>query len=125
MVAHTKPVISWGLRPCGEFSPTTTCVSGAGGRAPRPPGTGRGKPEVQTLRNSALKLAYGRRQIFAGVAKRRAPNEQRPLYAAAPTAETIALAYFNASNYRDWSGGVIRKRIYSSRMMVTSGQPPL
>ena len=113
MVAHTEPVRSWGHKPCGEIrSPTTTCVSGGGG-APRPPGTGRGKPEVQTLRNSALKQANGRRQFVAGEAERRATNEHRPSHAAASTAGTFTLASSLEDGHRCWSGGDLREPFFS------------
>lgn len=91
MVAQTELVRSWGSKPCGGLVlPITTCVS-AGGGAPRPPGTGRGMPEVQTLRNSALNLTDGSQQIFAGVVKWRATNEPRPSYAAAPAAFPVQM----------------------------------
>jgi len=115
MVAHTEPVRSWGRKPCGEIaSPTTTCVSAAGSGAPRPPGTGRGKPEVQTLRNSALNSAYGGRQFVAGLAERRATNEPSSSHAAAPAAFSFALASSHEGDHRDWTGGVISEVFSSS-----------
>lgn len=114
MVAQTEPVRSWGHKPCGGiFSPTTTCVSAGGGVAPRPPGTGRGKPEVQTLRNSALELAYGRRHLSAGVAERRATHEQVPSHEAASIAGTFALAPSYEGDYRGGSGGSLREALPS------------
>lgn len=75
MVAHTEPVKSWGDEPCGrKYLPTTTCVSAGGGFAPRPPGYGRGKPEVKTLLNSAPDCAYGAGEMPA--ASSGATNEQ-------------------------------------------------
>lgn len=116
MVAHTEPVRSWGQKPCGKFAfPTTTCVSAGGGAAPRPPGTGRGNPEVQTLRNSALELAYGRRQLLAGVADRRATNEQVPSHAAASTAGPFALAPSSEGDHRGRASGIVRD-FFLSRM---------
>lgn len=125
MVAHTEPVRSWGHKPCGESSsPTTTCVSAGGGAAPRPPGTGRGEPEVQTLRNSALELAYGRRHFSAGVADRRVPNEQASSHAAASAAGTFALAPCFQGNYRGGTGGSIREAVFSRMKddLGTAGQ---
>lgn len=114
MVAHTEPVRSWGPKPCGEIvSSTTTCVSAGGGAAPRPPGTGRGKPEVQTLRNSALEQAYGGRHFFAGVAERRATNEQIPSHAAASAAGTVSMAPSFEGDYRGGSGGGLRETLFS------------
>ena len=119
MVAHTEPVKSWGQKPCGEIvSPTTTCVSAAGSGAPRPPGTGRGDPEVQTLRNSALNSAYGGRQIVAGRAERRVPNELLPSYAAAPATSSLALATSHEGGYRDRAGGVIPNVSFSHSRMT-------
>lgn len=116
MVAHTEPVKSRGDKPCGKLSfSTTTCVSAGGGAAPRPPGTGRGKPEVQTLRNSALKQAYGRRHISAGVAGRRASNEQRPSYAAASHSGTFAMAPSSEGSDRRWASSGFRETL-SSRL---------
>ena len=113
MVAHTEPVRSWGHKPCGEIrSPTTTCVSGGGG-APRPPGTGRGEPEVQTLRNSALEQAYGRRHLCAGEAERRATNEQTPTHAAASHPGTFALAPSYEGDHRGGSGTGLREAFFS------------
>jgi hypothetical protein len=113
MVAHTEPVRSWGHKPCGEIcSPTTTCVS-AGGGPPRPPGTGRGKPEVKPLHNSALNSAYGGRQIVAGLADRRATNEPSSSQAAAPAARPIALAPSVEGDHCDWSGGILREAFFS------------
>lgn len=118
MVAHTEPVRSWGEKPCGEIVfPTTTCVS-AGGGAPRPPGTGRGKPEVQTLRNSALNSAYGGRQFVAGLADRRAINEPSSSHAAAPTASSsFALAPSDEGCHRDRAGCFFRE-VSSSHGLV-------
>lgn len=115
MVAHTDPVRSWGLWPCGEFvTPTTTCVSAGGGVAPRPPGTGRGKPEVQTLRNSVLRQAYGRRHFFAGVAERRKTNEQRSSHAAAsPAAAPLAMALRNEGAGSDRAGSGFGEKDFS------------
>jgi len=110
MVAHDEPVRSRGLWPCGRIIlPTTTCVSAGGGCAPRPPGTGRGTPEVQTFRNIAFKLAYGRRQIRVGVAERKATNELRPSHAAASAARTLAMAPSYEGNYCGGSGGFVRE----------------
>lgn len=115
MVAHTDPVRSWGPRPCGEMaSPTTTCVSAGGGVAPRPPGTGRGKPEVQTLRNSVLRQAYGRRPFFAGVAERRKTNEQQPSHEAASSAAgPLAMALRNEGAGSDRAGGGFSEEDFS------------
>ena len=109
MVAHTEPVRSWGRRPCGEIgSPTTTCVW-AGCGAPRPPGTGRGMPEVNSLRNSVLNRAYGRRPLDVGVADRRTTNEQRPSHAASSsTPEAFAVAPSDEGCHCDWSGCGLR-----------------
>lgn len=114
MVAQTEPVMSWGDEPCGRDDlPTTTCVSAAGSGAPRPPGTGRGNPEVQTLRNSALEMTYGR-QRSAGVVERRANNEQEPSHAAASAAIAVALAPSNEGGHRYRSGGGIREVAYAA-----------
>ena len=123
MVAHTESVKGWGLEPCGRRSlPITTCLSaGEGdGVAPRPPGTGRGDPGVKTLLNSALKRAYGGRQI-AGLAKRRANNEQLPPPAAAPPASPIAMGPSDEGYYCGWSGGVGRVAYLSHARL--SGDP--
>ena len=110
MVAHDEPVKSWGDKPCRGVIPlTTTCVSAGGGAAPRPPGTGRGNPEVQTFRNIALKLAYGHRHFSADVADRRATNGQISSHAAASAARSIAMAPSNEGSDCDRATGGIRE----------------
>lgn len=116
MVAHDEPVRSWGDKPCrGEIPLTTTCVSAGGGAAPRPPGTGRGNPEVQTFRNIALKLAYGHRHLFADVAERRAIDGQTSSHATASATGSVAMAPSYEGSDRDWATGGIREA-FSSRV---------
>jgi len=92
MVAHTEPVKSWGHKPCGKFASRLTPVSRAGGGAPRPPGTGRGNPEVKTLLYSASDSATGGRRTSAGLAERNTQNEQLSSQAAAPLRPPISLS---------------------------------
>lgn len=121
MVAHDEPVNSRSLWLCGRLIlPTTTCVSAGGGCAPRPPGTGRGNPEVQTLRNFAFRLAYGRRQILAGVAERKATNELRPSHAAASAPRPLAMAPSDEGNHCGRTGGFVGEK-YISRMIDDLG----
>lgn len=114
MIAHSEPVNSWGLEPCGRHSLlTTTCVS-AGGGAPRPTGTGRGVSEVEMLLNSALNRAYGDRHL-AGLAQWRALNEQRPSPEAAPPAAwSFTLAPSLEGDHRDWPSSIVRMAFLSS-----------
>jgi len=116
MVAHPEPVRSWGHKPCGGVTPpTTTCVSG-GWRRAAPARDRARQPRGKTLRNSALELAYGRRQLSAGVAERSATNEQRPSHAAASAAEPVALAPSFEGGHSDWPGGVFRQAYASRRL---------
>lgn len=88
MVAQPEPVRSWGHKPCGEvISPTTTWVSGWR-RAPRPPGIGRGDPEVQTLLYWASELTNG----GASRPGRKEADEQRTSQAAALSSTPVILA---------------------------------
>lgn len=109
MVAHTEPVKSWGHKPCGEFALRLPPVSRWGSGAPRPPGTRRGKPEVQTLLNSASDSAYGDRYLFAGLAERNAHNELLPSQAAAPFASPFSLAPSHEGNHRSRAGSLVRE----------------
>ena len=118
MVAHTAPVKSWGHKPCGGIVlPTTTSVAEGSG-APRPPGTGRGNPEVQTLRNSALEQAYGGRN-FADLAERRAKNEQRPSHAAASAPWPFTMDPSDEGDRRDRADGVFRDVSYQETDRLT------
>lgn len=107
MVAHTAPVTSWGFEPCERILLSTTNGLRGVGRAPRPPGAGRGKPEVQTLLNRAPQ-AYGGRQ-FADWPNG-APNEQGPSPAAASFLFPVLASRFQ-DDRRNRSGGKSRLEV--------------
>lgn len=102
LVSHAKPVLSWGFEPCGGHRlPTSIRVSAAGVGAPRPPGTGRGDPEVQTLLTSAPS-DNGHRYFVGG--RNGANNESVPTPEAAPSLQTVLSQSFQGSDFNRADG---------------------
>ena len=95
MVVHTALVTSWGFEPCERFILSSTSFGLSGrGAVPRPPGAGRGNPEVQTLLNRTPS-AYGGQYLAGrlyGV-----PHEQKPSPAAASFLFSVLVVDFQGN----------------------------
>lgn len=109
MVAHSEPVRSRGdIKPCGSMVlPTTTCVSAGGRRAAPARDRARHARGINAPEHSSHQCLRGP-AIVAGLARKRAPNEQRPSHAAAPAPTSVALAPSYEGSHRGRASGLIR-----------------
>lgn len=109
MVAHSEPVRSRGdLKPCGRMVlPTTTCVSAGGRRAAPARDRARHARGINAPEHSSHQCLRGPASV-AGLADRRAPNEQRPSHAAAPATTPVAVAPSDEGSHRGRTNGLVR-----------------
>lgn len=109
MVAHSEPVRSRGdLKPCGRMVlPTTTCVSAGGRRAAPARDRAQHARGINAPEHSSHQCLRGP-AVVAGLADRRAPNEQRPSHAAAPATTSVAMAPSDEGDHRGGASGFVR-----------------
>jgi hypothetical protein len=109
MVAHKEPVLSWGdIKPCKEIvSLIITCVSAGGLRAAPVRDRARHARGINAPELSSHLCLRGPANV-AGLAERRAPNEQGPSHAAAPAAHPVTMADLDEGSHCGRKGGFVR-----------------